>query len=142
MPSTQFADTPLARSRIMRAIRSKDTTPEMIVRRTVHRLGYRYRLHCRQLPGRPDLVFASRRRIIFVHGCFWHGHQCKGGWHAPSVNTEFWALKIARNRQRDKVVAAALEGLGWRLLVIRECETKDREALAERLKAFLTAPAT
>lgn len=127
------------RSENMRRIRSKGTKPEMLVRRLVHGMGYRYRLHKKGLPGKPDLVFASRRKVIFVHGCFWHGHEldtCLDG-RAPKSNTGYWAPKLARNKERDAVNLAALKAAGWQTLVIWECETRDESALAARLRAFL-----
>lgn len=129
--------TPDERSRVMRAVKGKNTTPEMIVRRMAHALGYRYRLHRKDLPGSPDLVFAGRKAVIFVHGCFWHGHDCKRGSRQPKTNAEYWRAKIARNVDRDAANLQALENQGWRALVLWECELKDREALAERLRGFL-----
>ncbi|MBT5109625.1 MAG: DNA mismatch endonuclease Vsr [Rhodospirillaceae bacterium] len=125
------------RSRTMRAVKSRDTKPEMIVRRLVHALGYRYRLHRSDLPGKPDLAFGPRRKVIFVHGCFWHGHHCKRGARVPKTNTAYWVAKIDRNRTRDAESAAALTQRGWAVLAVWECEIKDREALAIRLHEFL-----
>ena len=110
--------------------------PEMAVRRLIHRLGYRYRLHRRDLPGTPDLVFGSRRAVVFVHGCFWHQHDCRDG-RVPSSNRDYWEPKLARNVERDARVRGELEALGWRLLVVWECEAKDEMALTERLVTFL-----
>ena len=113
-----------ARSRNMAAIRSTGTKPEMLVRSLVHRLGYRFRLHARDLPGKPDLVFRSRRKVIFVHGCFWHQHaklSCKDG-RAPKSNLGYWAAKFVRNVTRDARNIDALKALGFRVLVIWECE--------------------
>lgn len=124
----------------MRRIRSKDMKPELIVRHLAHSLGYRYRLHRKDLPGKPDLVFPSRRKIIFVNGCFWHGHDdpnCIDGRRKPKSNLDYWLPKLARNKGRDKQHQAALEELGWSVLTIWECETKDQKQLVERLKAFL-----
>jgi DNA mismatch endonuclease, patch repair protein len=120
----------------MRAIRSKGMKPELAVRRLVHKLGYRYRLHRTDLPVTPDLVFVSRRKVIFVHGCFWHAHGCKQS-HVPKSNVEYWAPKLRRNRKRDAKNLKALTAQGWRSLVIWECEIKDENAVARRLKAFL-----
>ena len=108
------------RSLLMARIRSKDTAPEWTVRRLVHAMGYRYRLHDRRLPGTPDLVFPSRRKVIFVHGCFWHGHDCPRGF-KPKTNADFWASKISKNRARDAQQLSDLTALGWQVLVIWEC---------------------
>jgi len=126
-----------ARSRTMRQVRAKDTKPEMIVRRAAHALGRRFRLHRKDLPGRPDLAFARDRRAIFVHGCFWHGHDCKRGARTPKTNRAYWEAKIARNMARDRDALASLAALGWETLVVWECETRDLPALRERLAAFL-----
>lgn len=128
--------TPEQRRRNMSAIKGKDTKPEMIVRRLVHRLGYRYVLHLKRLPGRPDLVFPSRRKVIFVHGCFWHMHHCRWGAVVPAVRTEFWQGKRSGNVKRDDVHREALISQGYEVLVVWECELKDPE-LSERLAAFL-----
>jgi len=127
------------RSRLMSRIRGKDTTPEMIVRRLVHSLGYRYRLHVRQLPGCPDLVFASRRKAILVHGCFWHRHKCRKGRSMPGTRVRFWSEKLSRNQSRDRLVRSRLRRLGWRVLVVWECQLRPRKlpALAARLRRFL-----
>src|SRR5438094_5191486 len=128
------------RSANMRRIRSKDTSPELALRRLVHELGYRFRLHRRDLPGKPDLVFVSRRKVIFVHGCFWHSHQgCKAA-HVPKSNVEYWGPKLQRNQDRDKNNLVALTTLGWRPLVIWECETKNEKGLVKRIMAFLREP--
>lgn len=130
---------PSRRSENMRAIRSKDMNPEMAVRRLVHRMGYRYRLHRKDLPGKPDLVFVSRRKIIFVHGCFWHQHRKKTCVDAriPKSNRDYWEPKLARNVQRDTQNRRKLRSLGWDVLVVWECETKNRERLERRLQTFL-----
>lgn len=127
------------RSAIMRAVKSQDTTPEMIVRRLVHRMGYRYRLHSRGLPGRPDLVFVGRQKVILVHGCFWHGHDCPRGSRTPKSNRDYWKAKIARNVQRDAANIVALMKDDWQVMPIWECETKAsvRSALERRLRRFL-----
>lgn len=122
----------------MAAIRSKNMKPEMRVRSLVHRMGYRFRLHRKDLPGKPDLVFGPRRKVIFVHGCYWHQHSdpaCLDG-RPPKSNTAYWLPKLQRNVERDASNIEALEALGWSVMVIWECETK-REDLAERLQAFL-----
>lgn len=125
------------RSRIMRAVKGRDTGPEMIVRRLAFGMGYRYRLHRKDLPGKPDLVFAKRRKVVFVHGCFWHGHDCARGARLPKQNAEYWANKIARNKERDATHLAALKELGWRSLIIWECELKEPEKVQRRLSQFL-----
>jgi DNA mismatch endonuclease, patch repair protein len=131
--------TPDRRSENMRRIKSKDMKPELAVRRTVHALGYRYRLHRKDLPGKPDLAFGPRRKVIFVHGCFWHGHEREGCLDArkPKSNTAYWNPKLARNKERDAARVAALQAGGWKVLTIWECETKDLRAIARRVKAFL-----
>lgn len=127
------------RSRIMRLVRSQDTKPEMAVRKLTHALGYRFRLHRKDLPGKPDLVFTSRRKIIFVHGCFWHQHRCKRGNRIPSSRREYWLPKLQRNAARDKTVLRQLRKLGWRVLVVWECQTKPNklDRLADRIARFL-----
>ena len=121
----------------MRAVKGRDTGPEMIVRRLAHGMGYRYRLHRGNLPGKPDLVFPSRRKVIFVHGCFWHQHNCRRGSRLPKSNQDYWAPKLLRNQQRDKEHQLRLRELGWNVLVIWECAIKDRDALRLQIKAFL-----
>jgi len=125
------------RSRVMRQVKSRDTRPEMRVRRMLHAMGCRYRLHRRDLPGAPDIVMPGRRRIIFVHGCFWHGHDCKAGRKRPATHRDYWDAKLQRNRLRDAENLAKLEAMGWRVLIVWECETRDAEALASRLGDFL-----
>lgn len=132
---------PEAQRRIMQAIRSKNTKPELLVRRLVHRMGYRYRLHRADLPGKPDLVFAARRKVIFVHGCFWHSHDdpsCPDGG-TPRANTEYWLPKLARNRERDRANLEALAALGWDVLLIWDCETRDSDGLELLIRRFLAA---
>lgn len=123
----------------MRAIRSSDTSPELVVRRLVHSLGRRYRLHGQRLPGKPDLVFAGQRKIIFVHGCFWHQHPCSSCQDSrrPKSNTAYWLPKLERNVSRDAENLFRLKADGWRVLVVWECETKDRVRLSARLRRFL-----
>jgi DNA mismatch endonuclease (patch repair protein) len=123
----------------MRSIRKTDTRPELAVRRLAHRLGFRYRLHRRDLPGTPDLVFPSRKKVIFVHGCFWHQHDCPLGRKKPSANPKYWHPKLARNVARDAQNWERLRALGWDVLVIWECETRDSTLLARRLRACLEA---
>ena len=120
----------VTRSRMMSGIRGKDTKPELLLRRGLHRLGFRYRLHGRILPGKPDLVFQSLRAVIFVHGCFWHGHDCHlFKW--PSSRSEFWKEKIDGNRRRDVASYEGLERDGWRVLTLWECAIKGRTSWAE-----------
>lgn len=125
------------RSACMRAVRNRNTTPEMRVRRAAHSLGYRYSLHKRTLPGSPDLVFASRRKVIFVHGCFWHKHDCRAGNKVPVQNADYWSGKRERNVARDRRASDLLVALGWRVLLVWECQTKDLDSLRARLDAFL-----
>lgn len=125
------------RSEIMASVRSKNTAPEMVVRRLVFALGFRYRLHGKNLPGRPDLVFHSRRKVIFVHGCFWHGHDCARG-QRPSSNREFWERKLSRNQERDELTSGRLLDAGWNVLTIWECETRNINELKQRLLEFLS----
>ena len=131
-------ESPVVRRRTMQAVRSKDTGIEMRIRRSLHAQGYRYRLHKKELPGCPDLVFGSRRKVIFIHGCFWHGHTCARGKRVPKSNTEYWTKKISRNKARD---ADALERLcesGWKVSVVWECElTKNADAVFKRVSGFL-----
>jgi DNA mismatch endonuclease (patch repair protein) len=127
------------RSRVMALVRNKDTNPEMRVRRLVHSLGYRYRLHVRELPGCPDLVFPARRCVILVHGCFWHQHHCKAGDRLPKSRVRFWKEKLTANVERDAKQRRALRRLGWRVMTIWECETLARssERLIRRISKFL-----
>lgn len=124
------------RSERMSRIRSADTSPEMQVRRLVHGLGYRYRLHARDLPGVPDLVFRSRKKIIFVHGCFWHQHGCQK-YKQPKTRKSFWELKLARNKERDSEVCAVLRKQGWKVLIIWECQMSPVSRLTSRIRRFL-----
>ena len=125
------------RIRTMRSVHSQNTRPEMIVRRTVFRLGFRYRLNRKDLPGKPDLVFAGQRKVIFVHGCFWHGHDCKAGSKRPKTNADYWMKKLQRNRERDVLHYQQLDELGWQYMIVWECELKDLGALETRLLTFL-----
>ena len=126
------------RRRTMQAVKSKDTAPELIVRRLLHARGYRYRLHNDALPGCPDLVFPSKRKIIFIHGCFWHGHNCRRGSRVPKTNTEYWRNKVARNQSRDIAARQELRTRGWRIFYVWECELKDLGPILERLSRFLS----
>lgn len=125
------------RSLRMSLVRSKDTKPELAVRKLAHSMGYRYRLHSADLPGKPDLVFRSRKRAIFVHGCFWHRHQGCRKATMPASRVDYWAPKFARTVERDREHLEALSAKGWNTLVIWECELKDIDALAAKLRAFL-----
>ena len=124
------------RSERMSLIRSRNTTPELIVRSLLHRLGYRFRVHRRDLPGNPDIVFPSRRCVVFVDGCFWHGHQCSIG-HIPYSNSKYWEEKITRTKLRDSKNRKLLRRKGWRALIIWECEIKNTEKLIRRVTRFL-----
>lgn len=128
------------RSAVMRAVKSRDTGPELVVRAAVRALGYgrRYRLNGAHLPGKPDLVFSSLGKVVFVHGCFWHGHDCRRGARAPKDNASYWRAKIERNRVRDKAALKALRTAGWSSLVIWECETREPASLSRRLGKFLS----
>lgn len=126
-----------ARSRMMGRIRGKDTKPEMAVRRLAHRLGFRFRLHRRDLPGSPDLVFSGPRKVIFVHGCYWHRHPGCRLAYDPKSNVDFWKKKFAANVARDEKALADLRNQGWDTLIIWECEAKDSELVASRLSAYL-----
>lgn len=128
------------RSRMMGRIRGKDTQPELAVRRIAHRLGYRFRLHRRDLPGSPDVVFPRRRKVIFVHGCYWHRHEGCRYCYSPKSNTEFWYAKFERNKERDLAALSKLKQDGWDPLVIWECESADPEDLTARLTAHLGTP--
>lgn len=132
-----MADTlsPSARSAAMRAVKSSNTTPELRVRSAAHRLGLRYSLRRDDLPGKPDLVFVSRRLALFVHGCFWHGHDCPRGARIPKTNRDYWIAKIDRNKARDTTVIAELHNQGWRSAVIWECELRDPQVLNDILRA-------
>lgn len=134
MPETISTE---SRSAIMRSIRQKGTAPEMVVRRIAHAIGARYRLHHKDLPGRPDLVFPSRRLCIFVHGCFWHRHPGCRLASSPGSNVEFWQEKFARNVERDARKENELRAAGWRVEIVWECETRDPVLLKERLRALL-----
>lgn len=128
--------TPERRSWLMSRIRGKDTVPELRVRKLLHGMGYRFRLHQADLPGKPDIVFRSRKKIILVHGCYWHGHSCRRGQAASKTNVGFWQAKIQRNMKRDRRTAARLRKLGWSVAVVWECQTQD-DARLRRLVRFL-----
>ena len=132
--------TPAERSAVMRRVKARDTTPELAVRKLLTRTGLRYRLHRKDLPGSPDVAMIGRKTAIFVHGCFWHGHDCRRGARQPKANADYWIAKIARNRARDAASIVALEAMGWRAVVVWECELKDEAALEGRLRGLLGSP--
>lgn len=127
---------PARRSQLMSRIRSKDTKPEIAVRQILHRLGYRFRLHRKDLPGRPDIVLPRHRKIVLVHGCFWHGHTCRLA-SKPKSNESYWTGKITKNKERDARNLAALEEAGWTVLELWECDVRKFEGLEDRLAAFM-----
>jgi DNA mismatch endonuclease (patch repair protein) len=129
------------RSAVMRAVMGRDTKPELLVRRLLRDFAPGYRLCRRDLPGAPDIAYIARKKAIFVHGCFWHGHDCRRGARAPKTNAEYWREKIARNRARDERHLERYRALCWDVLIIWECETRDKAALQARLRAFIDAPA-
>ncbi|WP_425408226.1 very short patch repair endonuclease [Hyphococcus sp.] len=124
------------RSQIMASVKQKNTSAELRLRRRLHKHGYRYRLHRKDLPGRPNIVFPSRRKVILVHGCFWHGHSCKWG-KLPKSRLDYWQKKIAGNRDRDMRTIQELKSLGWTVMVVWQCELKDWDLLWPRILAFL-----
>ena len=127
----------LDRSAVMRAVKSRDTGAELAVRASLRGIAPGYRLHRADLPGRPDIAYQGRKLVIFVHGCFWHGHDCPRGARLPKANADYWRGKIARNRARDERILADYAAMGWRALVVHECELKDRAALEARLEEAL-----
>lgn len=130
--------TPRERSERMRLVRSKDTKTEWTLRRLIYALGYRYRLHDRRLPGSPDVVFRRKKKVVFVHGCFWHGHDCKLG-RMPKSRVDFWSAKIASNRERDARVLKEIRAMRWRALVVWECQLERVDWLKGRIGGFLDA---
>jgi DNA mismatch endonuclease (patch repair protein) len=128
--------TPEQRSAQMAMVRSKDTKPEMLVRRLVHHMGYRYRIHRGDLPGKPDLVFGPRKKVVFVHGCFWHGHDCSLG-RIPKSRVDFWEAKIYKNRNRDEMHLLKLAEAGWESLIVWECQLKKVAEVENRIRNFL-----
>ena len=124
---------------IMQSVRTKDTGPEMAVRRLLYGLGYRYRLHRQELPGKPDIVFVGRKKAIFVHGCFWHAHGCAKG-RAPKSRLEYWGPKLTQNVARDTASIGALRAMGWTAFIVWQCELLEMDALERRLRAFLGEP--
>ena len=125
------------RSDIMRAVKGKNTRPEIILRKHVRAIAPGYRLNRRDIPGSPDIAFIGRRIAIFMHGCFWHGHDCKRGSRVPKDNRAYWVAKIARNRARDEETLARLKHEGWKTLIVWECDLKDEAALEAKLQALL-----
>jgi DNA mismatch endonuclease (patch repair protein) len=128
--------TPAQRSFIMSAVKGKNTSPELLVRRLIFNMGYRYRLHGKGLPGKPDLIFPSKRKVVFVHGCFWHGHGCKKG-QLPKSRLDYWAPKIAANQARDGRQLDELRHMGWETLTLWQCELNDAAQLAIKVRKFL-----
>jgi len=128
------------RSQTMRAVKSADTKPEQTVKLLLEQLGLRFDRHVGTLPGKPDFVLAAQRKVIFVHGCFWHGHSCPRGQRQPATNTEYWHQKIARNRQRDRKVRSELRRQGWRVLFVWECRLRHRGRVTASIKRFIAAP--
>jgi DNA mismatch endonuclease (patch repair protein) len=137
---SQLADVPVAVRRVMRGNRSRDTKPERQVRSVLHAVGYRFRNHLRSLPGTPDIVFTARRKVILVHGCFWHGHPGCRLAIVPQTRTEYWLPKLARNRIRDANNAEALDAMGWKAMTVWECELGDLLGVTSRMRAFLGSP--
>jgi DNA mismatch endonuclease (patch repair protein) len=129
--------TPEKRSAVMRRVKGKDTSPELKVRAALRRLGVGYRLHRADLPGKPDIAMPGRKLALYVHGCFWHGHDCARGARMPKANRAYWEAKIGRNRARDAAHQAALQAKGWRAVTLWECELKDEPALEQRLRGAL-----
>lgn len=128
--------TPSQRRHIMQSVRPKDTGPEVAVRKMLHSLGYRFRLHRKDLPGTPDIVFPRKKKVVFVHGCYWHGHECNKG-RLPKSKLDYWQPKIARNRERDAEKSRLLEDLGWEVLTVWQCELRNPETLQDKLVKFL-----
>jgi DNA mismatch endonuclease (patch repair protein) len=131
--------TPEQRRRIMQAVKPKNTIPELVVRKLLHAMGYRFRLHRIDLPGTPDIVLPKYRKVIFVHGCFWHRHGCRKG-QLPKSRLDYWRPKLEKNVARDRTKLEQLRSLGWEALVVWQCETPDRDALRVKLQEFVDAP--
>ena len=131
---------PEKRSAVMRRVKGKDTAPELKVRAALRKLGVGYRLHRADLPGKPDIAMSGRKLALFVHGCFWHGHDCARGARMPKTNRAYWQAKIAKNRARDAEHRVALDAKGWRAVTLWECELKDEAALEARLQEDLALP--
>ena len=139
-PMKKTGDKPatLSLSERMACIGKADTRPEMLVRRLVHAMGYRFRLHVRGLPGNPDIVLPRHRKVILVHGCFWHRHDCPDGRKLPRSKPEYWGPKLERNRRRDEATVGRLRDLGWDVLVVWECHARQQDVVGEQLQTFLT----
>lgn len=133
--------TPAQRRHIMQSVGQKDTGPELAIRRALHRLGYRFRLHEKKLPGRPDIVFPSRHKVVFIHGCFWHGHNCSKG-KLPKSRNEYWIPKIEANKDRDERTINALREAGWESLVVWQCQVTDLDSAVACIRHFLGPPGT
>jgi DNA mismatch endonuclease (patch repair protein) len=131
--------TPNERSRLMARVHASNTTPELAVRSMVHHMGFRFRLNVPQLPGRPDLVFPSLRKIVFIHGCFWHGHTCRAGQNRPASNKDYWTAKLERNMSRDRLNVRRLRQAGWSVMTIWECQLRDAERIRAKLLRFLAS---
>jgi DNA mismatch endonuclease, patch repair protein len=129
----------LERSERMRRVKGRDTKPELKLRKLVWGLGYRYRKHRKDVPGQPDLAFVSRKRVIFLHGCFWHRHDCRSGQRLPKSRVKFWSEKFGRNAERDAIVAKSLRLAGWKSLVVWECELRRPRSVERRIRRFLDA---
>ena len=129
----------MLRSRIMRSVKGADTMPELLVRSLVHRMGYRFRLHSKNLPGKPDLVFPRMQKAIFVHGCFWHGHNCARGARVPKNNRAYWLKKVAGNRKRDQSSLKRLTAAGWTALILWECDLRNEKGLKAQVHRFLAS---
>lgn len=129
---------PSKRTAIMKSVGTKNTKPEMVLRRALHALGLRYRLHRKDLPGSPDIVFSSRKKVIFVNGCYWHGHGCTKG-RLPKSNLEYWAAKIAANRERDLRAIRDIDSMGWRSLTVWQCQIEKGEQTVSRVAQWLDA---
>ncbi|MCD4828664.1 MAG: very short patch repair endonuclease [Candidatus Cloacimonetes bacterium] len=125
---------------IMRRVKSKNTAFELKIRSKLHGMGYRYRIHCKDLPGSPDIVFVAKKKVILLHGCFWHGHNCKRGARVPKTNTQYWKKKIKANVVRDKDNLRKLDEMGWKALAIWECQMNDFDGVIKRIHEFLGQP--
>lgn len=139
MGGKPFPQVDPARRALMARIKREDTKPELLVRRALHRAGLRFRLHCHDLPGCPDIVLPARRVAVFVHGCFWHRHMCRAG-RVPKTRTDYWEAKFARNVERDAQVRTALEAAGWRVVVVWECEAESPEKLERIVRDIANLP--